>query len=49
MNFVPLALGLLGLALLMVGLVIICAPAVLVASGILLGRIAYVLDKGGPK
>jgi len=46
MKSVPLVLALASVALVTTGLVLICAPAVFVAAGVLAGRIAYVLDAG---
>ena len=47
MKTVPLVLAVASVALVTTGLVMICAPAVFVAAGILAGRIAFVLDAAG--
>ncbi len=49
MNFLPLAMGLVALVLIFVGLVLLCPAASLVAAGLLLGRVAFVMDQGAAK
>jgi hypothetical protein len=46
MNFLPFAMGLVALALIFVGLVLLCPAASLVAAGLLIGRVAFVMDQG---
>ncbi len=46
MNLLPLCMGFVALAFIFVGLVLLCPAAALVAAGLLLGRIAFVMDQG---
>ena len=46
MNLLPLLMGLVSLAMIFVGLVLLCPAAALVGAGLLVGRVAFVLDQG---
>ena len=46
MNLLPFLMGLVSLAMIFVGLLLLCPAAALVAAGLLIGRVAFVLDQG---
>jgi hypothetical protein len=46
MAFLPFCMALVALGLIFVGLIILCPAAALVASGLLVARVAWVMDQG---
>jgi hypothetical protein len=46
MQFLPFCMALVALGLIFVGLIILCPAAALVASGLLVARVAWVMDQG---
>ena len=49
MQFIPFFMGLVALVLTFIGLVLLCPAAALVGAGLLLGRVAFVMDQGPKK
>jgi hypothetical protein len=48
-SLLPFFMGLVALAFVFVGLVLLCPAAALVGAGLLLGRVAFVMDQGTRK